>query len=78
MTSRTDDDDARFPPPPETVHEILVASQAGRLGWRRAVDLVGVPGLPELYQAAHSSGVRKTLLPREKRAAERAALRKKT
>ena len=72
MTGSTHE--ATSPSLPETVHEILVAWQAGRIGWRRAVDLVGVPGLPELYDAAHSSGVpvRKTLLPQEKRAAARA------
>lgn len=31
MTFPVDDEDIRFPPPPETVHEVLVAWQAGRL-----------------------------------------------
>ena len=82
MTKTTDHiEDQGSPIAPETVHEVLVAWQEGRLGWRRAVDLVGVAGLPDLYDAAASSGVtiRKTLLPREKRAVERAvaAIRKR-
>ena len=54
------------------MHEVLVAWQAGRIGYRRAIDLAGVDSLPELYAAARSSGVplRKTLLPEEKRAAD--------
>ena len=64
-----------------TLHDILVAWQAGRLGARQAMGLAGIDGLADLYQAARHSGVplRKTLLPEEKRAAAlaTAAIRKR-
>lgn len=56
---------------PETLHEVLVAWQAGRLTARQAMYLCGLEGFADLYAAASSSGVplRKTLLPAEKKAA---------
>lgn len=40
-----------------TVHDILVAWQAGEIGYRRALELTQIDTLDELYEAAHLSGV---------------------
>ncbi len=40
-----------------TLHDILVAWQAGELGYRRAMQLAQIDTLDELYEAAHHSGV---------------------
>ena len=72
----------RHPGPyPSTVHDILVAWQAGRMSARHAIALTGVDGFDTLYRAARESGVplRKTLLRQEKLAADlaTAAIRKR-
>lgn len=41
-----------------TLHDILVAWQAGEIGYRRAMQLAQIDTLDELYEAAHNSGVR--------------------
>lgn len=69
------------PHQPTSIHDILVAWQAGRLASRQAMALCGIESFDELYLAARNSGVplRKTLLSREKRAADlaTAAIRKR-
>ncbi len=40
-----------------TLHDILVAWQAGDIGYRRAMQLAQIDTLDELYEAAHNSGV---------------------
>jgi hypothetical protein len=40
-----------------TLHDILVAWQAGEIGYRRAMQLAQVDTLDELYEAANLSGV---------------------
>lgn len=42
---------------PATLHDILVAWQAGRIGYRRALELAQIDTLDELYEAANLSGV---------------------
>lgn len=56
---------------PMSLHDILVAWQAGRLSARMAMALGGLDGFDALYEAARNSAVplRKTLLPEEVRAA---------
>ena len=44
-------------PFPTTLHDILVAWQAGELGYRDAMRLAGADTLDGLYDAAHLSGV---------------------
>lgn len=41
-----------------TLHDILVAWQAGDIGYRRALDLAQIDTLDELYEAANLSGVK--------------------
>lgn len=41
-----------------TLRDILVAWQAGDIGYRRAMDLAQIDTLDELYEAAHLSGVK--------------------
>jgi hypothetical protein len=50
-----------------TLHDILVAWQAGEIGYRRAMQLAQVDTLDELYEAANLSGVeiRSKLTPDE-------------
>ena len=57
---------------PASIHDLLVAWQAGRLTSRQVMGLTGIESFDELYLAARHSGVplRKTLLAREKRAAD--------
>jgi hypothetical protein len=54
-------------PYPMGVFEALVAWQQGEITYRRALRLVGVDTIADLYAAAHSSGVpiRLTLSDRE-------------
>jgi len=40
-----------------TLHDILVAWQAGEIGYRRAMQLAKIDTLDELYEAANLSGV---------------------
>lgn len=40
-----------------TLHDVLVAWQAGEIGYRRALDLARIETLDELYEAASLSGV---------------------
>lgn len=40
-----------------TLHDILIAWQAGDIGYRRAMQLAQIDTLDELYEAAHLSGV---------------------
>lgn len=40
-----------------TLHDILVAWQAGEIGYRRALQLAQIDTLDELYDAAQLSGV---------------------
>lgn len=40
-----------------TLHDILVAWQAGEIGYRRALQLSKIDTLDELYEAAALSGV---------------------
>jgi hypothetical protein len=40
-----------------TLHDILVAWQAGEIGYRRAMQLAQIDTLDELYEAANLSGV---------------------
>ena len=40
-----------------TLHDILVAWQAGEIGYRRALQLARIDTLDELYEAAHLSQV---------------------
>ena len=40
-----------------TLHDILIAWQAGDIGYRRAMQLAQIETLDELYEAAHLSGV---------------------
>lgn len=40
-----------------TLHDILVAWQAGEIGYRRALQLAQIDTLDELYEAAHDSRV---------------------
>lgn len=40
-----------------TLHDILVAWQAGEIGYRRALQLTKIDTLDELYDAAALSGV---------------------
>lgn len=40
-----------------TLHDILVAWQAGEIGYRRALQLARIDTLDELYEAAALSGV---------------------
>lgn len=65
---------ASRPKEPHSLHDILVAWQAGRMTSRNAMRLTGIDHLSGLNEAARSSAVpiRKTLLPFEARAAERA------
>ena len=52
-----------------TLHDILVAWQAGSIGYRRAMQLAQIDTLDELYQAAHDSGVAiRTILTSEEEA----------
>lgn len=43
---------------PVTLHEILVAWQTGKIGYRDALELAQIDTLDELSEAAHLSGVR--------------------
>ncbi len=40
-----------------TLHDILVAWQSDRIGYRQAMQLAQIDTLDELYEAAHLSGV---------------------
>lgn len=40
-----------------TLHDTLVAWQAGEIGYRRAMELARIDTLDELYDAANLSGV---------------------
>jgi hypothetical protein len=40
-----------------TLHDVLVAWQAGEVGYRRAMQLAQIDTLDELYEAANLSGV---------------------
>ena len=61
-------------PTPVTLHDVLVAWQNGRLTARQAMARSGIDTIAGLYGAARSSAVpvRKTLLVREKAAADAA------
>jgi hypothetical protein len=50
-----------------TLNDILTAWQAGRIGYRQAMDWTDIDSLGGLYEAARMSGVpvRKTLSERE-------------
>lgn len=54
-------------PYPMGVYEALEAWQQGEITYRRAMRLVGVDTIDDLYAAAHSSGVsiRQEVLPSE-------------
>jgi hypothetical protein len=60
-------------PYPLGVHETLEAWQAGEITYRRAMRLLGVDTIADLYAAARSSGVpiRRGLTPAEERLADR-------
>lgn len=42
---------------PATLHDLLVAWQAGEIGYREAMERAQIETLDELYEAAHLSGV---------------------
>jgi hypothetical protein len=50
-------------PFPMGVHEALEAWQHGEITYRRALRLVGVDTIADLYAAAHSSGVEVRIEP---------------
>lgn len=42
---------------PASLHDLLVAWQAGDIGYREAMERAQIDTLDELYEAAHLSGV---------------------
>ena len=48
-----------------SLHDILVAWQNGRMDYRRAMELVQIDTLGELYRAAENSGVEIRVEPNE-------------
>jgi hypothetical protein len=56
---------------PATLYDLLVAWQAGQIGYREAMERAQIETLDELYEAAHASGVTISpeLTPAERRQA---------
>lgn len=54
---------------PASLHDLLVAWQAGKIGYREAMERAQIETLDELYEAAHLSGVAVSpdLTPAERR-----------
>jgi len=56
---------------PASLYDLLVAWQAGQIGYRQAMERAQIETLDELYEAAHNSGVTISpeLTPAERRQA---------
>jgi len=56
---------------PASLYDLLVAWQAGQIGYRQAMERAQIETLDELYEAAHNSGVTisRELTPAERRQA---------
>lgn len=56
-TQETPTSDTMSVPRPATLHDLLIAWQAGEIGYREALRRARIETLGELYEAAELSGV---------------------